>query len=300
LKSVALKAFAKINLGLAVIGRREDGYHELRTVYQSISLADDLQVALSPGASSVSLETSGIKVPEGRENLAVRSAEAVMRELKLKGKVSLLLRKRIPAGSGLGGASSDAAAVIRALMLLSGRSLASDRLLHLAASLGSDVPLFLLGGRALGVGRGEEVYSLPEEPRRSCVVVFPGTSVSTAEAYAHLRRPLLTTLRTNHNIELFCAKISERDGNRPANDFEPYAFSVLPQLAEVKRKLIRAGAEVASLSGSGSAVYGIFSDSRQAREAAQRVERPGYSVYVAHTVSRREFQTQVSGARRWA
>ena len=296
MNSVALKAYAKINLGLTVMGRREDGFHELRTVYQTISLADHLEMSLSSGSPAVSLEASGIKVPDGRGNLAVRSAEAVLRELKLKRKVSLRLRKRIPTGSGLGGASRDAAAVIQGLLFLAGRSLPSDRLLHLAASLGSDVPFFLWGGRALGVGRGEEVYSLPEEPRRSCVVVFPGTSVSTAEAYAQLRLPLLTTLRTNHNIELFCGKTNEAGWNQAGNDFEPVVFSALPHLAQVKRILVRAGAEIASLSGSGSAVFGIFRDTKQAREAAQRLRRPGYDVYLARTVSRREFAAELAGA----
>ena len=126
--SVALKAYAKINLGLRVIGRRRDGFHELRTIYQTISLADHLEVRLAAGPPAVSLETAGIEAPPGRQNLAVRAAEAVLQELNLCRKVALFLRKRIPSGSGLGGGSSDAAAVIRAVLHLAGKKMPADRL----------------------------------------------------------------------------------------------------------------------------------------------------------------------------
>ncbi len=299
--SVALKAYAKINLGLSVIGRRADGYHELRTIYQSISLSDYLNVGISRGSAGVKLETKGMDVPAGRDNLAVRAAEALLNELKLKRSVSLRLWKRIPSGSGLGGASSDAAATLLALLHLLKKKLPPDRLLRVAASLGSDVPFFLFGGRALGVGRGEEVYPLPEEPRRSCVVVFPGESVSTADAYSRLHAPLLTSPRTNHNIELFCGRANEgraneRGRDRLGNDFEPLVFESIPQLAAVKKLLFRCGASVASLTGSGSAVFGLFEDRHEAREAVLSLRRPCFAVYLARTVSRREFQAQISGS----
>lgn len=297
MKSVELNAYAKVNLGLAVMGRREDGFHELRTVYQSISLADHLEVKLAPGAPAVHLESSGIAVPEGRQNLAVRAAEAVLEELKLKRRVWLRLHKRIPAGSGLGGASSDAAAIIRALLYLSGKALPKDGALSLAASLGSDVPFFLFGGRALGVGRGEEVYPLPEGPRRWCVVVFPGVSSSTPEAYRRLHAPLLTSRRADHNIDLFCSKINGAAWDQLENDFERVVFPTVPELAGVKKTLLRRGARMAALSGSGSAVFGIFSEPRQAREAVQQLQKPGRDVFLARTVSRREFQAQLPGAR---
>jgi 4-diphosphocytidyl-2-C-methyl-D-erythritol kinase len=291
--SLSLQAYAKVNLGLSVIGKRGDGYHELRTIYQSISLADDLAVSISPGSSVVDLEVSGLSVPAGRANLAVRAAEALMDELNLKRRVRLRLHKIIPAGSGLGGASSDAAAVLRALLHLTGKSLPADRLLRLAASLGSDVPFFLLGGAALGVGRGEEVYALPESPRCPLVVVFPGVPVSTPEAYARLRAPLLTSLRANHNIDLFCSKLYAGAWQEIGNDFERVVFPDLPQLARLKRSLVSAGARFASLSGSGSAVFGLFDDVGTARRAARGLLRPGMDIFLARTVSRREFQAQL-------
>ena len=160
MRCIQLQAYAKINLGLAVLGRREDGYHELRTIYQSISLADTVEVRLSPRAGDVTLESAGYDVPRGNDNLAVRAAIAIRKELRIRSGISIRLRKRIPPGSGLGGASSDASAVLRAVLALSGKSVPPEHLLHLAAELGSDVPYFLIGGRAIGVGRGEEVYPL--------------------------------------------------------------------------------------------------------------------------------------------
>ncbi len=310
MKRITLKAYAKINLGLAVLGRRRDGYHELRTVFQTISLADRVEVRLSPGSRAVHLETTGLAIP-GERNLAAAAAEAALEELGLRAKVTVLLDKRIPPGSGLGGASSDAAAVLRGVLWLAGRAsgrtfggtlgrtLPGERLLRLAAKLGSDVPFFLYGGRAIGLGRGEEVYPLPEEPRRHCVLFFPGKGMDTAEAFRSLRRPRLTpqtagpTIGWIDRINLFSSAVSRSaEGARLENDFEPSVFRKFPELAQAKKILRRAGAEAASLSGSGTAVYGLFRDSAKARRAAQQLRGRGEQVLLARTVSRREFEAQ--------
>ncbi|MBI2817376.1 MAG: 4-(cytidine 5'-diphospho)-2-C-methyl-D-erythritol kinase [Acidobacteria bacterium] len=296
MRSVALKAYAKVNLGLAVIGRRGDGFHELRTVYQSISLADQVRVTVESGARGVRLECSGIPVPTGRDNLAVRAAEALMKECRLTGRVLISLRKRIPPGSGLGGASSNAAAVIRAVLHLSGKAIPAATRLQIAAGLGSDVPFFLYGGTALGVGRGEEIYPLAEQRRRWCVVVFPGVSISTPEAYRRLRVPLLTSHRADHNIELFCGSINQSEWKRLGNDFERVVFDIVPQLRKIKKALLSCGAAPASLSGSGSAVFGMFDDKEAAAQAAQRLSGAGHEVFLTRTVSRRECQGQLPGA----
>jgi 4-diphosphocytidyl-2-C-methyl-D-erythritol kinase len=293
-KSVALQACAKINLGLTILGKRGDGYHELRTVYQTIALADRLEVAMNRGPREVRLETSGFLVPAGRQNLAARAAEAVLKELRLQARVSISLDKRIPPGSGLGGASSDAAAVLRAVLSLSGRELPIARLLHLASALGSDVPFFLIGGTAVGLGRGEEVYPLPENALRHCVVFFPGQGMDTGEAYRRLRRPKLTPLSASPTIEVFCGAVNEsgRVVRQLANDFEPLLFREFPELARVKRALLKAGAEFASLTGSGSAVFGLFRDRATARVAAQSLRTWGKQVFLTRTMARREFQAQ--------
>ena len=294
---------------------RPDGYHELRTVFQTISLADRLEVRLSPGRREVRIETTGFEVPTGKSNLAARAAESALAELKLRARVEITLDKRIPPASGLGGASSDAAAVLRAVCLLAGRTLPrtlpEDRLLRLAAALGSDVPFFLYGGRALGLGRGEEVYPLPEGPRLHCVIFFPGEGMSTPEAYRSLRRPPLTpkgagpTIEWVERIGMFCGAVnasaehasgekwrSEESYRKMENDFEPPVFRKFPVLARAKGILLRMGAESASLSGSGSAIYGLFGDSSKARRAAQQLLGRAKHVFFARTVSRRELGTQ--------
>jgi 4-diphosphocytidyl-2-C-methyl-D-erythritol kinase len=291
---LALKAFAKVNLGLSIIGRRDDGYHELRTIYQTISLADSVEVTLARGRRAVQLETSGFAVPEGRANLAVRAAEAFLEHAALPARVGVTLRKKIPPGSGLGGASSDAAAVLRALSRLAPRQVSAESLLSMAVSLGADVPFFLVGGRALGVGRGDEVYPLPEERRYAVLVLFPGEGMSTAEAYRRLRAPRLTALQARPTIELFNARVIAAEAS-VANDFEPLLFRRFPQLATAKEMLLRSAASAASLSGSGSALFALFENTQMARAAADNWRAsgmPAMQVFLARTISRREYAAQ--------
>ncbi len=292
MQRVALKAYAKINLGLSVLGRRSDGYHELRTIYQSVSLADSVELRVVRGPTGVHLETSGFAVPSGGDNLAVRAAELLLQELGVKRRVLLRLHKGIPPGSGLGGASSDAAAVLRALQHALGRPVPLPRLLHLAATLGSDVPFFLVGGRALGLGRGEEVYALPEAPRRAVLILFPGEGMNTAEAYRLLRAPRLTAPGTRPTIESFSARAMESSGPAVTNDFEPVVFRRFPQLAQAKQWLLRWGSTAAGLSGSGSALFGLFDKAAQARNAARKLGGKEWQVFLARTVSRREYQAR--------
>jgi len=292
MKQITFKACAKINLGLKIVGRRADGYHELRTVYQSISLADTIQVSIGPRRGEVALECEGIAVPPGRDNLVLRAAEALRRELGIHHVISIHLYKRIPTGSGLGGGSSDAAAVLRAIDALTGNRAGFTLLLRLAAQLGSDVPFFLIGGRALGLGRGEEVYPLADSPRRCCLLLVPEKGMSTPEAYRLLNTPPLTASTARPTIESFCAALNAPPAaarERPGNDFEPLLFERFPRLAAAKRALLRAGADWAALTGSGSALFGLFEEYSQARAARKHFERSGMRTFLARTVSRREF-----------
>jgi len=181
-KSIRLRAFAKINLGLRVLAKRPDNFHEIRTIYQTIALHDRLEVSLRRSGEGIRLECETPGIPSGRENLVYRACDLWRRARGFRGGVRVRLEKAIPAGSGLGGASSDAAATLEGLERLTGEKLPLPKRFSLAAQLGSDVPLFLLGGRVLGCGRGEEVYPLSDLPPRKCLVVFPGFPVSTAEA----------------------------------------------------------------------------------------------------------------------
>jgi 4-diphosphocytidyl-2-C-methyl-D-erythritol kinase len=272
---------AKINLALRVLERREDGYHELRTILQTISLADRLSVGYDPrGAGGVELECSDPGLA-GPGNLAARSARELLARGGWPGSVLIRLEKKIRPGSGLGGGSSDAAAVLIALGRLLDPPPAPAVLYEVAAGLGSDVPFFLVGGAAVAVGRGEEVYPLPDPPRGRCLLLLvPDFGISTAEAYGHLSRERETGLtpdRRRHIISVFCSAISvsgcgdARNATELlSNDFEAVVFPRFPQLSEWKDRLVKAGALLAMLSGSGSALFGIFADHRGATAARRR------------------------------
>jgi 4-diphosphocytidyl-2-C-methyl-D-erythritol kinase len=301
MRSCRVRAFAKINLGLRILGRRADGYHEIRTVYQSISLADELRVSLDSRPGDIAVVTDSPDVPSGPANLVYQACRRWRTARRLRRGIRVSIEKGIPAGSGLGGASSDAAAALIALDWLAGKRWSSDRLstaaqLEIAAELGSDVPFFLLGGRALGCGRGEEVYPLPDLPPRYCLVVFPGHSQSTREAYRAIDSEL-TARSGPRKIYSFGKRPQFPWDNWEAaeNDFESLVFAKWPELHRLKRQLLRAGAEMASLTGSGTAVYAIFSSARKLA-AARRLLPTAWRGFAVRTLSRAEYhRMQVRG-----
>lgn len=293
--SIALPAFAKINLGLRILGKRPDGYHEIRTLYQTVALHDRLIVALLPGQDGIGVECDHSGVPSGRANLVFRASELWKRARRFKGRIEICLEKHIPVGSGLGGASSDAAVTLLGLERLSGDQLDWATRLRLAARVGSDVPLFFWGGRVLGCGRGEEVYPLGDLPPRHCLVVFPGFSVSTAAAYgqAGLRLTRRSETRKLSGFGVWSRVPLETWG--PAeNDFEAVVFAKWPELAGLKRQLLRAGAETALLTGSGSAVYAIFDSAPKLLRASQCVPAT-WQVFRTRTLPRAEYRRRLFG-----
>ena len=303
MRTLSGPAPAKINLGLRVLNRGSDGYHELRTIFQTISLADQLRVTYDPGGDEeVALDCDDASLST-RNNLAVRAAESLLRAGGWPGNVAIELKKLIPAGAGLGGGSSDAAAVLLALRRLLKPRPHPEMLAEVAAELGSDVPFFLQGGTAVGLGRGEEVYPLPDQPRRWLVLVAPEVFVSTPKAYRALwkSRARLTAAQRQHIINGFRASIaaSEESGSLdpaklPVNDFESVVFQQFPLLRKWKKRLIEAGASVAMMSGSGSAVFGVFSSRRRAREACKVLRGFSGKVYLAETLGRSSYQASWS------
>lgn len=293
-RPVRLRAFAKVNFCLHVVGKRSDGYHELRTIFQTISLHDNLELSLA-SATGISFETTDPQLPKGPENLVWRAIDAMRRELGMSGGIHARLEKRIPVARGLGGGSSDAAAAMIGMLRLT-RNLATkkpplERLIEIAAGLGADVPFFLFGGRALGVGRGDEIYPLPDAPKRSILVVSPREiGVSTKDAYEWLSAEL-TNERLTHRIHGFCALCWSRQGAGVSNDFEGPVFRRHPRLREIRAGLLKRGAADAALAGSGSAVFGVFRNPAQARRAAR--EFPADSVFVAETLSREDYRRAV-------
>ncbi len=293
---MALRAFAKINLGLRILAKRPDGYYEIRTLYQTIDLHDRLEVVLLPGQDAITVECSQPAVPSGRHNLVYRACELWKRARRFKGRIEVCLEKWIPAGSGMGGASSDAAATLLGLERLSGDRLDLATRLRLAARLGSDVPLFFWGGRVLGCGRGEEVYPLDDLPDRHCLVAFPGFSVSTAEAYreAGLRLTKRSEGRKMRGFGVWSHVPLEAWG--PAeNDFEQVIFAKWPELGRLKRQLIRAGAETALLTGSGSAVYALFDSAPKLGRASKSIPAT-WQAFRTRTLPRAAYRRRLLGS----
>jgi 4-diphosphocytidyl-2-C-methyl-D-erythritol kinase len=269
---LTIPAFAKLNLGLRVLGRRPDGYHELRTVFQTISLRDTL--VLDPASRRFSFTCRAPGVPEGEENLVHRAAVAYGRAAKRMPRAAIRLIKRIPSQAGLGGGSSDAAVPLIGLNALAGRPLGPERLHEIAASLGSDVPFFLVGGTALGLGRGEILRPLRDHEPRAIVVAVPDFGISTAEAFRRVGSALTLT-RGQISIYRFSRQWVTDTGSLASspNDLETAMAPRHPPLARLLAALRSSGGRDVAMTGSGSAVYGLFEGERKAYKALQRLSR---------------------------
>lgn len=290
-RTAVLPAFAKINLSLKVLGKRPDGYHELRTVFQTIGLKDTLEFAFTP-CRKTSIELDDALAID--DNLVVRAARLFFEAKKVHGILKMRLTKRIPMGGGLGGGSSDAACTLLALPALTGRHADLGELTVLGMQLGSDVPFFLTGGTALGLGRGEELYPLSEPKPLPLLVLAPHIHVSTPAAYRALGRPALTevdgiaTLKKFQSFvwQAYCASAAE-------NDFEDAVFQLHPELAGWRRKLERHGAHSARLSGSGAALFGVFPDRARLQGALPQFRTEPLQVFSTRMVTRSRYQAAI-------
>jgi 4-diphosphocytidyl-2-C-methyl-D-erythritol kinase len=293
---LSLKAHAKLNLNLRIVGRRLDGYHDLESIFQSISLHD--RVTLEATGSGITLEVDAPGVPEDGKNLAWRAAAA----LPGHGRgVHIRLEKGIPVAAGLGGGSSDAAATLIGASRLWGLDLPPDEMASIASGLGSDVPYFLTGGTALVSGRGERVDPLPDRLGYELLVVHDGTALSTAEVYS-MARPALTSATGISRMARFGPTPSDDplggvgEWVRVGNDLEPSARHFCPAIGEIKDRLLHAGAVAAAMTGSGSAVFGVFVDSTPARRAARDMEARGYMALCCAPLGRQEYQRNLGVA----
>ncbi|HEY8549419.1 MAG TPA: 4-(cytidine 5'-diphospho)-2-C-methyl-D-erythritol kinase [Vicinamibacterales bacterium] len=288
-----VRAFAKINVHLSVHGRRPDGFHELTTVFQTVGLADTL--SLAPADGPLALRCPGSDLPEDASNLVMRAATALAEELgrPLPEGFRFTLHKQIPTQAGLGGGSADAVAAMRALAALWGEEAAPDLLARVGRRLGSDVPFFAFGGTALGQGRGDQVTRLPDLPPMAVVIARPSFGVPTADAYRWLaasRSDAGKGAEASAGGPADLAWPSTADGwpGRLAachNDFEPVVCARHPEIAAGIRLLREAGARLACLSGSGSAIVGLFADEVAAEAAAAPfAARPGWRCWLTQTV----------------
>jgi len=399
---IAVRSFAKINLGLRIGALRSDGFHELRTVYQTIALHDIIRVQIGRG-SGIEILCEDPRVPKDESNTCYRIVQFAMSTLKARGRVVIKIEKRLPVQGGLGGASANAVATLLALERALKITLPAHERLRIASEVGSDIPLFLIGGTILGIGHGEEVYPLQDLPAIPCVIATPEIGVSTPKAFADwdaliaqksqgepvsgvtigtaeavpfpettrswkghdLSRAasLQQELAAGHTAELHAARTS--GGGRPhasfaeskltlppasdrmsefgrvlsawlggqsqsknkqdkyksgrastgvpvskgrgraetplldlvrtgiENDFERVVFPKYPELREVKCVLQRAGAVYASLSGSGSAIYGLFTSREAAVKAAARLREGGTPAVATSTLTRPLYWNQI-------
>jgi 4-diphosphocytidyl-2-C-methyl-D-erythritol kinase len=342
--TVAVRSFAKINLGLYIGAARADGYHDLRTVYQTIALHDVIRVSVARG-SGIDIVCKDPRVPLDASNTCYRMAERVLDELGAQSRVRIEIEKRLPVQGGLGAASSNAVATMVALELALRKTkvLSAAARLSIAAEVGSDLPLFLVGGTTLGVGRGEEVYPLPDLPPVAMVVVTPEVGVSTAEAFADwdalveggaelhsagqpraavptravfARDQLTRPGGSDRLFEVGCALSAwlrglpntgapAKGGSRAGsllldlvrtgieNDFEKVVFPQYPELRDIKGALERAGSRYASLSGSGSTLFGLFRSPADAAKAASRLRKQGLKAVATSTLTRQQYWKRI-------
>jgi 4-diphosphocytidyl-2-C-methyl-D-erythritol kinase len=364
--TVSVRSFAKINLGLRIGAAREDGFHELLTIYQTIALHDVIRVSVGRG-NGIEIQCDDPRVPKDGSNTCFRIVEKAMRTLRAKGRVVIEIEKRLPVQGGLGGASTNAVATLLGLERALKKVLPAKEKLRMAAEVGSDLPLFLVGGTVLGVGRGEQVFPLEDMPATACVVVTPEVGVSTPRAFAAWDRlcgagscgagtlarevfeehspqapnrdaaelrsagqpraavptkiistseslKLTVSTPSDRMNELGCglsAWLSEPYSGAPfrrgraenhllalvragiENDFEQVVFPEYPELSDGKRALLRAGAKYASLSGSGSTLYGLFVSRKAAVQAAAKLRKQGWAAQATATLPRKAYWTRV-------
>lgn len=275
-------ANAKINLSLDVLGIREDGYHEVKMLMQSIGLAD--RITLEPREAGIVLCTNRPYLPCDGRNLAYRAAELFFEVTGIQSGLFINIIKRIPVSAGLAGGSADAAAVLTGLNRLFGTRLGRRRLCELGATLGSDIPFCILGGTALAVGRGERIHRLPSLPRTYLVLVKPPIGISTPKIYQELdsrtidRRP-----DTDRLIDLIKKKEVGALAAEMVNVLEPVCTFFEPRIAKLREELLHLGAQGARMSGSGPTVFGIFESYEKAEAAAAALRGRGDEVIVTAT-----------------
>ena len=290
---LTLHAPAKINLTLRVGPRRDDGFHDVRTLLQSIALADTLKLTTRKGPFVLVTRTPG--VPSDRTNLVWRAAELLWRAIGRTGDprdVHARLEKSIPTEAGLGGGSADAAATLAGLNVLWEARRSRRDLARLGAELGADVPFFLHGGTALGSGRGDELYPVDDVGRLGIVVIKPSFGVATAAAYGWVDEDRAA------NLPAAARALPEIDVGWPTgpirlvNDLEAPVARRHPMITEMVDALRREGAQGAAMTGSGSAVFGVFSEA-QAKRAARRLQRPDWLICLSRTLARREASRRI-------
>ena len=283
-----LRPHAKVNLGLRILGRRPDGYHDLQTRFQTIDLCDEL--VLEPNARTLRVHVEGAVLEADASNLVVRAAQALRAARRGLPGAAILLRKRIPIAAGLGGGSSDAAATLMGLSRLWRLEIRDEEMQSLAAALGADVPFFLVGGCARGSGRGDHIVPLADLPDCRLALVLPDFGSSTEEAFRLWDERGLSASVSVAGVE---GKAEDLSVGALANDFEPLLLDRFPLLRSYRDRLLRRGAAAVALSGSGPSLYGVFGDEQSAQHA---LADPGWGAVrrlAAAPVGRSEYRRRL-------
>jgi 4-diphosphocytidyl-2-C-methyl-D-erythritol kinase len=291
--SITLSSFAKINWSLRILGKRSDGYHDVSTVLQTISLADELHFTRRNDDRLI-LSCNDPAIPTDDHNLVIRAGLLLRESAGNSSGASIELNKRIPSQAGLGGASSNAAIALIALARL-------WRLEHLdlpeiASRLGADVPFFLNGGRALGEGIGTKISPLADCETKHLIIVSPKSRISTAAAYKAVDAGFLTSSVSDPILAVSFAEPLPGDCDLSAlhNDFEGVIFEIEPEIERAKTALLKSGANAALLAGSGSSVFGIFANNDARQTALERLEcEPGWRVYPCETLARNDYLKRI-------
>jgi 4-diphosphocytidyl-2-C-methyl-D-erythritol kinase len=283
---LVFKTPAKINLGIFILGKRPDGYHDLETLFQMVSLYDTVE--LESLENKVELVCDDPKVPTDESNLMIRAARLLQEAVPEKTGLGcrMVLKKKIPMGAGLGGGSGNAAGVLMGLNRLWDLKLKSAELSKIAAQLGSDIPFFLCAPSALGEGRGERLTALPPPNKFHVILVFPRVPMATAEVYQALNFDLT---KNSKNIKILREFFSQSNiislGAHLHNDLEPVVIKRLPVVESIKGKLRSLNAAGTLVSGSGSTVFGVFEDAKVAEQAFARCREEAWDVFLTETIS---------------
>jgi 4-diphosphocytidyl-2-C-methyl-D-erythritol kinase len=283
-----LPSFAKINWQLRILGRRADGFHELHTIFQTVTLHDELRFAARED-DKLHLTSDSPDIPVDESNLVLRAAVALRNQHRINTGASIHIKKVIPVEGGLGGGSSNAAIALLGLAHLWKIEMNRQELKKIGASLGADVPFFLTGGTALGTGLGTEVSPAAEAVAEYLLIVKPEAKVATAEAYKALNSPALTKVDSAFILSISRADEQFTDSHPTAlhNDFEPVVFQLKPEIGRVKDALLRAGALSALLAGSGSSVFGVFDKAQAQGRAIEALKKESeWRIFPCATLSR--------------
>ncbi|HKC64837.1 MAG TPA: 4-(cytidine 5'-diphospho)-2-C-methyl-D-erythritol kinase [Pyrinomonadaceae bacterium] len=291
-ETFTLPSFAKINWRLRVLGRRPDGFHELRTIFQTITLHDKLSFTARDD-EQLQLTCDSPEIPVDESNLISRAARALLNQFDIRKGASIHLEKNIPVEAGLGGGSSNAAIAMLGLVRLWQIETSKEELTKIGAQLGADVPFFLTGGTALGTGLGTDVKPINEVTAEHLIIVKPAAKVSTAEAYKLINARALTKEDSDTILSISCADEKFEDSHPYAlhNDFEPVIFKMKPEIERAKSALIEAGARTALLAGSGSSVFGVFDSGQEQERAFESLrEQSSWRIIKCATLARSEYK----------